>query len=39
VIQPNRLVDDFGREAVAAVEIGGRAHTLHPATGLGLLPT
>jgi hypothetical protein len=39
VVKPDRLVDDLGRKAVAAVRVGWRAHARHPATGLGLLPT
>jgi hypothetical protein len=33
VIQPDRLVDDFGRKAVTAVWIGRRAHAHDRATG------
>jgi hypothetical protein len=36
VIQPNDLVDDFGREAEAAIGIGRRAHAQEPATGADL---
>jgi hypothetical protein len=39
VIEPNRLVDDLGRKAKAAVGIGRGAHARDPAIGPGSLPT
>jgi hypothetical protein len=36
VIQPDRLVDDLGREPVASVGIGRGAHARDPAIGTDL---
>jgi hypothetical protein len=39
VIQPDRVLDDLGREAEAAVWIGGGRHARHAAMARPDLPT
>src|SRR3954471_1767883 len=39
VVEPDGVGDDLGREAEAAVRVGGRPHVRHPATPLRPTPT